>query len=573
MAAIMDLRSGRPWLHLDFLKTGLVLLALVLGLLIVLPMAWLVYYSFIDQDGGLTLGNYGLLVTDTTLLRPFLRTLGIAVSVGLLCCIVATPLAWLAARTDLPGRRILRMLVMASFVTPPFLGAIAWEILAAPNTGLVNELFRHLAGQQRNEHLVNIYTIQGLTFVMTCYTFPYVFTLVANGLDRIPSDLEDASSILGGGMTTTLRRITIPLVLPALLAGALIAILQTVTAFGEPAILALPAGFHVATTKIWSLFQYPPKPELAAAASMPLFLIAILLLQGKSWILGRKGYTIQGGKSGQARITPLGKWKPVAMAYAALILSLAIVLPYFALFKTALTRLVSDPLTFENLTLEHFRFVFLEYSPTQLAMWNTFSLGILTATVGTFIALMTAYMVSRSPVRGSAALGVLATIPIAVPSIVLGVGIFLAYSQPELRLYGTRWILLLAFLTIAMPAAYQQVHAAFQGVHVELEEASRILGSGRLQTLRRITAPLIRTSVIATWCFVFVSTIRELSASILLTTANTNLVSVMIYNLNENGNGLGPISVLGIVLLGVSVTVIALVNRLPGHRSMQLRQI
>src|SRR5439155_17905686 len=131
--------------------------------------------------------------------------------------------------------------------------------------------------------------------------FPYVFTLVSNALDRVPSDLEEASAIQGAPLFTTLRRITIPLVMPALLAGTLVAILQALTMFGSPAILALPAGFHVITTKIWSLFQYPPKPGLAAAAALPLLAITVLLLQGKAWILGRKGYTVLGGKSGEPR--------------------------------------------------------------------------------------------------------------------------------------------------------------------------------------------------------------------------------------------------------------------------------
>ena len=170
-------------------------------------------------------------------------------------------MGWLVARTDLPFSGVIRALVTASFVTPPFLGAIAWELLAAPNSGLLNKIFRSLTGAEQDVHLFNIYTMEGIIFVISCYTFPYVFVLVANSLDRTPGELEDASSILGGGRWYTARRITIPLVLPALLAGALVAFLQAMTLFGSPAILALPAGFHTMTTKIWSLFQYPPSPN------------------------------------------------------------------------------------------------------------------------------------------------------------------------------------------------------------------------------------------------------------------------------------------------------------------------
>ena len=208
----------------------------------------------------------------------------------------------------------MRALVTASFVTPPFLGAIAWELLAAPNSGLLNKLYRLVTGAEMGDHLFNIYTLTGLIFVISCYTFPYIFVLIANALDRIPGDLEDASSMLGGRTWTTARRITIPLALPALLAGTLIAFLQAMTLFGSPAILALPAGFHTMTTKIWSLFQFPPKPELAAAASLPLLVLTVMLLRAQHMILGRKGYSVVGGKTGDPRLIRLGIWKWPAVA-------------------------------------------------------------------------------------------------------------------------------------------------------------------------------------------------------------------------------------------------------------------
>lgn len=564
-----EVALARPQFRLDLTRPAFYALAAVLAVLVVLPLAWLAYYALVDKDGQPTLANFAALVQDATLRKPFVLAIGMALGVGVLSCLIATPLAWLVSRTNLPGRRAVRALVTASFVTPPFLGAIAWELLAAPNSGMINVFWRHIAGgQPYDAPLVNIYSFGGLVFAISCYTFPYVFTLVANGLDRVPADLEDASSILGGRAWTTLRRITLPLVLPAVLAGSLIAILQALTMFGSPAILALPAGFHVITTKIWSLFQYPPKPGLAAAAALPLLLITVLLLQGKTWILGRKGYTVLGGKSGVPRITQLGNWTPLAWLFAFAVLSLTVLLPYAALLKTALTKN-----GVEGLTLHNFHFVFFEFSATRLAMYNTFLLGFATATIGTGIALVCAYMVSRAPVRGASWLGLLATAPVAIPGIVLGVGLFLAYSHPQLMLYGTLWILLIAFLTIEMPAGYQQMSAAFHGIHPELEEASRILGASRLKTLRLVTAPLLRTSVIATWCFVFIGTIRELSATILLTTANTKLVSVIIYDLNESGD-MGAISVLGLMLLAVSFAVVLLANRLPllgGSRLPALR--
>jgi iron(III) transport system permease protein len=547
---------------IDLSKPALAALALVLCGLVLLPLFWLGYYSLTDKAGAFTLANFARLVRDRSFFTPFVTTLGIAASVALACAVVATPLAWLVARSDMPFRRTIRTLVMASFVTPPFLGAIAWEILAAPNSGILNQIYREVLGLEPYEHLFDIYTVEGLVFVMTCYAFPYAFVLTANAIERIPGDLEDASAILGGGRWRTMRRVTLPMVLPALLAGALVAFLQAMTQFGAPAILALPAGFHVITTKIWSLFQYPPNPQLASAAALPLLVVTVLLLQGQKWLLGRRGYTVIGGKSGDARLVPLGVWRWPALAFAVCVVALPVLLPYAALLKAAVVRTASQPLTLEALTFHNIHFVFLEYSATRLALANTFLMGVASATAGTTLALVVAYLTARRLVAGSAALGFLATAPVAIPGIVLGVGLFLSYTRPPLVLYGTLWILLLGFVTIELPAAYQQLQSALKGLHPEMEEASRILGATRLLSLWQITAPLLRTSVVATWCFIFIGVIRELSAMIMLTTADTKLVSVIIYDLNESGD-LGPIAVLGITLLAITFVVVGLANRLP----------
>ena len=549
--------------RLDLSRPVLVVFAVFLVLLIGLPIAWLVYFSLTDASGAFTLANFYQTATSPQFVTPFLTTLGLATSVGLIACVVAAPVGWLVARTDMPLGREVRALVMASFVTPPFLGAIAWEILAAPNSGILNHIWRAVTGAETDEHLFNIYSLPGLIFVIACYTFPYVFVLVTNALERIPAELEDASAMLGARVWNTVRRITIPLVLPAVLAGGLIAFLQAMTLFGSPAILALPAGFHTMTTRIWSLFQFPPKPGLAAAAALPLLIITILLLRAQGWILGRRGYAIVGGKYGQPRLVRLGPWRWVALGACLIVLCLPVFLPYAALIKAAFTRLPSDPLLLETLTLKHVRFVFFEFSQTRTALVNTVILGAASATIGTVLALVIAYLTSRQAIAGHRILGFLATAPIAIPGIVLGVGLFLSYTRPPLILYGTLWILLLAYLTIELPAAYQQLQSAFRAVHPELEEASRILGATRLRALRDVTAPLLRSGIIAAWCFIFIGVMRELSAAIMLFTANTKVISVVIYDLNESGD-LGAISVLGLTMLIVTFAVVLAVNRLPG---------
>jgi iron(III) transport system permease protein len=362
---------ARSTYRFDLSRPILLAFAAALCILIVLPLSWLVYFSFRDRAGGLTLDNFLQLVTDQTFLDPLVATVILAISSATICCLVAAPMGWLVARTDMPLRKTVRALVTASFVTPPFLGAVAWELLAAPNSGLLNKVFRTITGAESDEYLLNIYSLPGVIFVISCYTFPYVFVLVANALDRIPGDLEDASSILGGSAWTTACRVTVPLAMPAVLAGALIAFLQAMTLFGSPAILALPAGFHTMTTKIWSLFQYPPKLELAAAASLPLLVLTVALLRAEAVILGRRGYSVVGGRQGDARRVPLGRWKWAALAAAFLVLLNPVFLPYGALLNAAFSRVPSEFVWFDNFTLHNIEFVFFELSATGIAFRNT----------------------------------------------------------------------------------------------------------------------------------------------------------------------------------------------------------
>src|SRR5258707_736781 len=240
----------------------LIAFAAELCVLIVLPMSWLVYFSVTDRDGAFTFANFAELITNPTFVDPLITTVIVATRSAIICCAVASPLGWLVARTDMPLRRTVRALVTASFVTPPFLGAIAWELLAAPNSGLLNKIYRAVTGAPQDEHLFNIYSLAGLIFVISCYTFPYVFVLLANALDRIPGDLEDASSILGRRTLTTAPRLTITVAVPALLAGTLVAFLQAMTLVRSPPVLAIPARLHTLTAKIWRHFNYHAKADL-----------------------------------------------------------------------------------------------------------------------------------------------------------------------------------------------------------------------------------------------------------------------------------------------------------------------
>ncbi len=545
---------------------SIAMVALLAGL-VLLPMFWLLVTSLRDDAGAFTLDHYRHLFVDPAFVKPLLTTLWTSAAVGILCLATAAPMAYLVARTDIPGKRLLRILVLASFVTPPFLGAFAWVLLGGPNAGLLNQWYYALRGVKpfEAEPLINIFSAGGMVFVMALYTFPYVFTFVANSLDMIPSELEEASAIFGASPLRTAAHITLPLVLPALLAGFLIAFLQSMTLFGTPAILALPAGVDTMTTKIWSLFQFPPQPGLAAAASLPLLLITVALLRAQTAMMGRRGYSIIGGKSTGVRAIRLKGWTVPALSLFAGVLGCSILLPYGVLLRTALVKNWSAPIA-GNFSLEHWRFVFMEFSQTKVAFFNTFVLGASAATAGTLLALTIGYLSLRKLVWGHRYLAFLATAPVAIPGIVLAVGLFLSYTRPPLVLYGTLAIIFLAYLTKELPVGYQQVAASLRAVHPELEEAGRILGATRLRALFDITAPLIRNGVIATWILIFIGSIRELSATILLFTANTKTIAVTMFDLRES-NDWGPIAVLSVTMLAITFAMIAAVNYFTDKRS------
>jgi iron(III) transport system permease protein len=319
--------------------------------------------------------------------------------------------------------------------------------------------------------------------------------------------------------------------------------------------LGLPAGLHTITTQIWTLFQYPPRLDLAAAFSVPLLLATMVLIAVQKKILGKRGFSTIGGKGGQRRLVALGWARLPLFVFVLLVMTLSVFLPYWILLKAAFSKAWALPLDWDNFTFSNFSFALFQNSDTQAAILNTFKLGLLTATAGTFLATLIAYITNRDLFRGARYLSFFALAPLVIPGIVLAVGLFIVYTRPPLVLYGTIWILFIAYLTKEMPIGFTQAESTFKSVHPELEEASRIIGASRFTSLKDITAPLAKSGLIASWCFIFIGVIRELSVSILLFAPSSKVISVVIFDLKEEGQ-IGAIAVLGILLLLVSFLII-----------------
>jgi len=320
------------------------------------------------------------------------------------------------------------------------------------------------------------------------------------------------------------------------------------------------------TTQLWAFFQYPPRIEVAAAYALPLLAVAAGLLGLQRKVLGRRGYATATGREGRGQPVGGGRWFPWALLGLSLAyVACAVVLPYGALLMAALSTAWGKAFTPANWTLANFQFVLFEYDPTRSAIVNTLELAIVTATAGALLTSALAYAAGRRLVRGAGALGTLASVPLAIPGIVLAMGLFIVYTRPPLVLYGTVWVLFVAYLTKYLPVAYTANRAAVFGVHESLEEAARILGGGRWGAFRDVALPLMRPGLGSAWLLVFLPALRELSSAILLFTANSRVVSVVIYELYEEGRW-EAVSTMGVLLLALTLAILAATHRLLGRR-------
>jgi iron(III) transport system permease protein len=542
--------------------------AAILAVLVAAPLALLLYSAVQAPEGaGVSLANFVEAFGQAIYRGPVWNSFVFATWVGVLSVLVGAPMAWLVARTDMPGKGLVRTLTIAAFVTPSFLGATAYVILAGPNAGLVNVLYRAVTGAEGA--LVNVFSMPGLIFVTSLYTFPVVFIMTGAALAATPADLEDAARIAGAGRLAVMRTVTLPLATPAILGGFMLTFLEALVLFGAPAMLAIPARFHVMTTQIWAFFQYPPQVEVAAAYALPLLLVAVGLLWVQRRVMGRRTYTTVGGRAAVLAPVRLGRGRWAALGACGTVLLLSIGLPYFALLRGALAKAWGLGWTWQNITLRNFRYVLFEFDPTRAAIVNTLEVAVVTATVAAALMGAIAYVAQRRLIAGARWLALLATAPLAIPGIVLSIGLFRAYSRPPLLLYGTVWIIFVAYLTKYLPIAYTACHAALQTVHVDLEDAARVLGATRLTAFRDVTVPLFGMGLVSAWLLVFLPSLRELSSSILLFTTRSRVVSVVIYSLYEEGLW-EAVSALGILLLGLTLVLVAVAQRFLGRRFLQI---
>ena len=536
-APTIDALPVRPLRTSRFDSSWLLWIAIiaVLLFLVVSPFVYLVITSFqAERTGDFTFANYAAAYGRARYVEALVNSLKLGAVSALLAGVFAVPLAWAVARTNMPGRGLTRMLVLATFITPPYTGAVAWILLAGPNAGWLNRFYMMATGAEAGPF--NIYSFTGLAVVIALYSFPYIFIFTTAALELVSSEMEDAANILGAGPWRTMRKVTLPLALPAILGGMIICFLEAIALFGSPAMIAIPARFNVVTTQLFQFFGNPVRVEVAAAYAMPLLGVTILLVLVQRLIVRRKGFVALTGKGGERRPILLGRWRWVVFGYAMFVAALAVFLPYIFLIQSAFAKAWGRGFALDNVTWANFRFILFEHATAAQSVINSFVYGAISATVAVFLTLGVAYIVARRLIPFGGVLGFLCVAPFVIPGVVLAIGFYAAYAPPPLALYGTALIMILAFTTRFLPVGYVNASAAINSLNPEMEEAVRVLGGSRLTALRRVVAPLLKRNMMGAWLLIFIPATRELSAAIFLYGPNTKVASVMIFDMSEEGN-------------------------------------
>ncbi len=559
-AALLRLRFFEP--------ASLLWGALILFLLFLIasPFLHLLVVSFEKTGGdGFTLANYVTAYSRARYIDGLRNSLVLGLATAAVCVFFALPMAWAVSRTNMPAKWLVWAAVLGAFILPPYLTAIGWILLAGPNAGWLNRMWVALTGADSG--LFDIYTFSGIVLVIALNAFPYVFLFTKSALDLVSTEMEEAANILGANVWQATWKVTLPLIWPAILGSIIIVFLEAIALFGVPALLGLPARINFVTTQLWEFFGFPLRMEVAAAYSMPLLLITLLLIYAQRLLLSRKGYVSQTGKGGERRPIDIGRWKWLLLAHCGAVGVLAVAAPAYVIVQASFSKAWGRPMSWDNFTVHHYWQILFEQSMTQQAIGNSFMFAGAAAFLAVGLALAIAYLVTRKLVPWGNVLAFLCMAPFVIPGIILAIGFYAAYATPPVALYGTATLMVLAFAARFLPIAYATSAAGMRSINPEMEEAVRILGGGRLTAIRAVVAPLLKKTLLGGWLLVFIPATRELSAAIFLVGPQTRVMSVLIYDMSEEGN-FELVSALGGIILVTTSFFVWLGFRLVGRDFM-----
>ena len=542
---------------------------LIVGFLALVPFCFMVWQSFLtpetaDQPSVFTLSNYITAYTDKETITTLANSIEFSVGASLVAFTIGTALAWINERTNTPMRRLFYALSIVPLIIPSILFTIAWIMLLSPKIGIINMAFQAVFGLQSPPF--NIYSMGGMIWVDGLHYSPMAFLLMTAAFKAMDPSLEESAVMSGSSIMRTLWRITLKLAIPAIVATILTLFVRAIESFEVPALLGLPAGIQVFTSAIYqAIHQFPSQLGLASAFSVLLLLITSggIYIQARISSSSSKYVTVT-GKGFRPRSIDLGGWRYVTLGVFLLYFLLIVVLPFLVLLWSSLQKFYAPPSAeaLKHLTLDGYRYV-LDSDTILHALFNSVWMGMACATIVMLLSAVVCWVVVKTKIPGRWLLDNLASLPMVFPGLVLGVSIMIFYLTFDIGIYGTFWIILLAYVTRFMPYGLRYNTTSMIQIHKDLEDSAGMSGAGWVTVFTKVILPLLKPGMVAGWIYVMIVSVRELSSSILLYSPGNEVISIVIWELWENGQyvELSALSVLFILLLLMLVLVAQAVGK------------
>jgi iron(III) transport system permease protein len=536
--------------------------ALVAWLALV-PLVFLLWQSFLTPQTAaaparFTLENYAAAYATGETARLLGNSLQFAVGAAALSFVLGTTFAWINERTNTPCKSLFLALAVVPLVIPTVLFTVAWIFLASPKIGIVNLVLQSWSGSEAA--FVDIYSMGGMIWVDGLHYSPMAFLLMTAAFRSMDPALEEAALMSGANLLQVAGRITLKLAWPAALAALLILFVRAIESFEVPALLGLPAGIEVYTSAIYqAVNKYPSEVGLASAYAVVLLLIAVLCVYTQARLSGQDTrFATVTGKGFRPRRVDIGRWRYLTAGLFILYFAVLVLLPFLVLLWSSLQKFYSVPTlaAVGALGLDAYRNV-LAYPGFATSAWNSVLLSLGSATFVMLVTSVICWIVVRTRMPGRLLLDNLASLPLAVPGVVLGLAVMVCYLGLDIGVYGTLWIMLIAYVTRFMPYGVRTTTASMLQIHKELEESAAMSGASWATTFRRIVLPLLRPGLIAGWIYVVIVAVRELSSSILLYSPGTEVISITIWELWQNGQYV-ELSAAGVMLMTVLFCLVML---------------
>ncbi|MFO1162670.1 MAG: iron ABC transporter permease [Reyranellaceae bacterium] len=508
-----------------------VAIVLVVGFLVILPMVFLVEESlnigdpmaFPPQAYGIK--NYLAIFEED--INVLWNTLIIAVMATVMAILIGFSLAWILTRTNVPGRERLERLMELPYYMTPLVGALAWAVIAGPKSGFANQLWKGAGG---SGDIADIYTHFGIAWVMALFEGTVAFVMIAASMKSMDPALEESARVMGASKLRTTLTVTLPLVMPGVLGATLFVFAEMLGSFAAALVIGIPGRIYVITTAIWdSTLSYPPDYGRASAMGLALFVVMFGMLTFYRRMIRRGSFATISGKAFRPRPMDMGRLTWLLFAFCMLYILLAVVLPIGALVFTSLQRFATVILSQAQFTLANYQTA-LSLGPVRTAMGNSLMLGFGVASIGVIVMALLVWIIYRSNLVGRGSIEYLVMFPQAVPRLVFGLALLWAWLNIPIPIYGTLWLLALAYFTVMLPLGVRTLAGVVLQIDRSLEECARVCGAGWGYQMRTVTLPLLRPGILAAWLLIFMACVRELGASVFLMGPNAKVIAPSIVN-------------------------------------------